>query len=194
LIAGGTFTYAGPYVVNNIARLTPAGWRALEFGFSGGVFALTIRNDSLIAGGDFRRSGRRQVRGVALWRGTSWSEVGGGVDGAVYAFERFQDELVAAGRFTRAGSTSAASIARWNGAAWSPLGSLSGGQAPGDRVRALAVYRGDLIVKGPHARGQHTATWDRRDAGGASVARGVYVLRLRAGATVVTRKLAVVHE
>ncbi len=56
----------------------------------------------------------------------------------------------------------------------------------GRPVRRLAA--GEI-----HAAGQHRLTWDGHDASGRRVASGVYLLRVRAGKTVQTTRLAVVR-
>ncbi len=56
----------------------------------------------------------------------------------------------------------------------------------GHRVRSL--------VQGTSGAGQFLRTWDRRDASGAVVARGVYMIRLKAGDTQATQKVVLLHE
>jgi len=63
----------------------------------------------------------------------------------------------------------------------------------------LGVYHvaGRLVQEIDHssvAAGSYERTWDRRDASGAWVARGVYVLRQAAGAEVVLRKIVLLSE
>ena len=48
-----------------------------------------------------------------------------------------------------------------------------------------------VIASGPARAGRSTARWDTRDAGGARLPGGVYLVRLRAGAQACTRKLVV---
>ncbi len=58
----------------------------------------------------------------------------------------------------------------------------------------LAIYnvRGQLVrtlVSGALLAGRHQAIWDGRDAGGAQVASGLYIYRMRAGEFVTVRKM-----
>jgi hypothetical protein len=58
--------------------------------------------------------------------------------------------------------------------------------APGAVRLELLDVRGTLVtslVSGDESAGRHVVIWDGRDAGGARVASGVYVVRLAAGAT-----------
>jgi hypothetical protein len=52
----------------------------------------------------------------------------------------------------------------------------------------IAGRRVRTIAAGPHGAGRYTATWDLRTAQGQRAARGVYLLRLRAGADQAVRK------
>ena len=56
----------------------------------------------------------------------------------------------------------------------------------GRRLRQLA--------QGAREPGEYSCLWDRRDAGGARAARGVYFVRLRADGARLTRKLVIAHE
>jgi hypothetical protein len=89
---------------------------------------------------------------------------------------------------------------------WSPFEPAGGGPvqiryavgAHRTEVR-LAIHdaRGRLMwASGPSVQnpGQHTQTWDRRDAAGARAARGVYFVRLEAGGATASRKLLVLHH
>jgi hypothetical protein len=63
----------------------------------------------------------------------------------------------------------------------------------------LAVYdpRGRCLWstgRAVHPAGEHVQRWDRRDRGGAVAPRGVYFLRLRAGAAELGRKLVLLHR
>lgn len=48
--------------------------------------------------------------------------------------------------------------------------------------------------EGMQKPGTYVLTWDKHETSGAVVARGVYIVRLRAGAATVARKLVVVHR
>lgn len=58
----------------------------------------------------------------------------------------------------------------------------------------IAVYditgrRIAMLIDGRTGPGQHTVTWSGRDDGGAEVSPGVYIARLKAGTTALSRKL-----
>jgi len=48
-----------------------------------------------------------------------------------------------------------------------------------------------VITSGPARAGRSTASWDTRDAMGARIPGGVYLVRLRAGVQSCTRKVVV---
>ncbi|HTY08672.1 MAG TPA: FlgD immunoglobulin-like domain containing protein, partial [Candidatus Edwardsbacteria bacterium] len=69
---------------------------------------------------------------------------------------------------------------------------------PGERAVSLKVYNlnGQLVrilVSGAQPAGRHAVEWDTRDAGGNSVAAGVYLYRLVAGDLSATKKLTVMR-
>jgi trimeric autotransporter adhesin len=154
LVAGGTFTLAGPTTANLVAvREEATGvWSPLGTGLLPGpslgtrVAALaSLPNGDLIVGGNFAMAGGGTVNNIARWNGSSWSALGSGMNGDVFALAALPNgDLVAGGVFTTAGGGPANFIARWNGFTWSPLG--TGTNAV---VQALAVLpNGDLIAGG----------------------------------------------
>jgi len=71
------------------------------------------------------------------------------------------------------------------------------GLAPGVGRARLAIYdlRGRVLARLPltaESRARGTIDWDRRDARGAAVAAGVYVVRLESSAPTIARKLVLV--
>jgi len=59
---------------------------------------------------------------------------------------------------------------------------------------ALAIYSVDgrlvnVLVDGPVSSGEHSVTWDGRDAGGNRVASGVYLYRLTVDGESISRKM-----
>ena len=61
----------------------------------------------------------------------------------------------------------------------------------GSQVRVGGVNMGRVteIERGPQTAGAHQASWNFRDASGRSVPLGYYILKLRAGDTVLTRRV-----
>jgi hypothetical protein len=49
------------------------------------------------------------------------------------------------------------------------------------------------LAEGPQAAGEFVLEWDRRDTAGASVSRGLYLIRLAAGEQLLTRKVILLH-
>jgi hypothetical protein len=60
-------------------------------------------------------------------------------------------------------------------------------------VYDLAGRRVRVIAQGPARAGRSTARWDTRDAVGARMPSGVYLVRLSSGAQTRTRKVVVLH-
>ena len=101
-------------------------------------YALAEYQGTVVAGGDFEGS-------IASWDGQRWVTLGDGISGShgVRALTGYKDGLVAGGLFNRAGDVDVHSIAFWNGSSWDSLG----GGVEGI-IKAMVVYRGDLIVAG----------------------------------------------
>jgi hypothetical protein len=159
LIVGGRFRFAGPTVVNNIARWDESAstWHPLgppsSPGLNGTVRALALYPETdpptgdLIVGGDFTASTEGDpLNHIAQWNGSSWDHVSGGVEGVtVNALTVYQDELIVGGSFTETGTTTPTyNIARWDGSVWNWLTGLGLNSA----VIALTVYDDELIVGG----------------------------------------------
>ncbi len=119
-------------------------------GINGAVSAMTFWDPDaagpagpvLIAGGEFSCAGRSQVKNIAAWNGVSWSPFGTNGNSTL-AFTMFNGNLIAAGYPTGASGNC---VNRWNGTAWQLLGSITG--VGMFRVRALAVYNGQLVAGG----------------------------------------------
>ncbi len=153
LYIGGSFTFAGDFRANSIARWNGSTWSALGSGVKqnanqGSVNALAIYGADLVVGGYFNTAGGTAARNLARWDGNAWSPLGLGMDGGVSALAVRGTALYAGGSFTvvtNAGPTPVRvnQIAKWDGTAWSPLGSgLNGG------VSALVVSGADLYAGG----------------------------------------------
>jgi hypothetical protein len=73
--------------------------------------------------------------------------------------------------------------------------SLGPGAAPaGLRIYDVAGRVLRTLALGIDGPGQFVRTWDRRDASGTEVARGVYVIRLQAGGIGESRKVVLVQD
>jgi len=153
VIVGGTFSYAGSGIANNIARWNGTAWSALGSGANDSVTSLAVQPDgSLIVGGKFTTAGGVPANRIAKWDGAAWTSLGSGVAGgsapvvndlAVLA----SGSVIAAGVFTSAGAASAANIALWDGQAWSPVGpGLPGANSSVMRVKTLS--NNDLVAAG----------------------------------------------
>lgn len=168
LIVGGSFTQAGGQVVNNIARWDGSTWSPLAgpsgIGMNDRIWALTLYGKQLIAAGAFTQAGGVIVNRIARWDGAAWSPLTGasgtGMDNTVYTLGVFKDGLIAGGMFLQAGGITVNRIARWDGTEWSGLTGASGTGVVDNRVQALAIYNGALIVGGGFTQaGGVTANW-----------------------------------
>lgn len=180
LYAGGDFTAAGQKVASRVARWDGAAWSPLgppgAEGVNDRVEALTVFDDgsgpALYVGGSFTTAGGLAANYVARWDGSSWSALGAGASngtsGTVHALASHNDgsgeALYVGGLFADAGGLLANNLARWDGAAFSVVDSVFG---PGleDRVRALAVFGGELVAAGNFISAEGTtvngiASWD----------------------------------
>jgi len=128
LYAGGEFTTADGFFVDNIAKWNGSAWSELGSGMDDLVRALTVFDDgtgpALYAGGDFTKAGG--VNGtshIAKWNGSVWSPLGTGIynssgsDAPVHALAVFDDgtgqALYAGGLFSGAGGVPSENIAKW---------------------------------------------------------------------------------
>ena len=81
---------------------------------------------------------------------------------------------------------------------FNPATSLAFDVPQGDSAIRLDIIdmRGRVVARllqAPLPPGRHAVTWNGRDTGGREVPSGVYVARLRAGETLVTRKLTLLR-
>lgn len=67
---------------------------------------------------------------------------------------------------------------------------MAGGVPVAEVMRAVD---GTCAAMGDELDGEHAVTWDGRDGHGQPLAAGLYLLRLQAGATVQTTKVALVE-
>lgn len=145
-------------------------------------------NGDLVMGGFFAAVGNATSSNVAVRRNGQWQSLGIGLPSG--ASNRAIECVASYGNLLVAGGTTfnRTSLAAWDGQAWSPLG---GGITSGS-VRALIVYRGDLIVGGQFsdatpANAKYLARWDGSKwyAFGVSPNSFVYSLAIYQGELVV---------
>jgi hypothetical protein len=147
LYIGGSFTFVGYVLANNIAKWDGSAWTTLGSGMdsSSEVKALAVSGTNLYAGGDFTTAGGTPAKYIAKWNGSAWSALGTGI-GDVRALAVSGTNLYAGGLFTTAGGVTANQIAKWDGSAWSALGSGISGM--NSAVYALAVSGTNLYAGG----------------------------------------------
>ncbi|HPD31798.1 MAG TPA: dockerin type I domain-containing protein [Phycisphaerae bacterium] len=152
LIAGGFFEKAGGKPARHIARWDGETWSPLAGGLMSYVIALAVYGDDLIATGSGTVAGGVRADNIARWDGTRWFPLGAAMDHSPYAFADYNGELIAGGEFTYLNGVRCNGIARWSGSAWVSLGEGVAGGKDGTQVRALTVYRGELIAGGNFAQ------------------------------------------
>lgn len=166
---------------------------------------------------------RPAVRG-RLYRfdGSTWAPLSREGNANFDVLAPFQGSLYCGGAFRGIGDKASLGIARWDGAtpvaiaaqdapwltALEPVHVTPPGApvqiayrlgAAGVPVR-LEIYdvRGrlvrSLVRESASNPGRYVTTWDRGDGTGAAVSRGIYFVRLDAGAVQATRKVAVLHR
>ncbi len=217
IYAGGTFTTAGGVSVGNVARWDGVSWHPLGPGLNGTVYSLSVASDgSLYAGGAFRRFASFQASNIARWTGAEWEPVGSGVSGsvngsvpgAVYEVLALESsDVVVGGDFLRAGDVVSPFIALYS---TSPVGADSPPPdlpsqalevAPNPTSGAATVWAtgaGQATITVYDALGRRVAVaFDGVLAGRtrvalpASLAPGVYVVRLAIRDAVQTARLVV---
>lgn len=206
LYAAGTFTSIGGGPANRVAVWNGSTWSALGGGVSNRVFDIKRYRGELFATGEFLLAEGNAANFVARWNGTSWSAMGGGLNARGFCLAVYRDSLFVGGDFTVAGGHYACGIASWAGAAptgappapraadlalraapspfadrttiaWTqPVAARASVQVIDLAGRAIATLHDGALPAGAHAR-----AWDGRDAGGAAVPPGVYLVRVVAG-------------
>lgn len=221
LYAVGGFSRAGTAVTHGIASWDGSTWSAI--GDRADLFFRDAAwyNGELVASASYYAP-RPAVRG-RLYRfdGSNWTPLSRESNANFDVLVPFEGGLYCGGAFQRIGDKSSRGIARWDGLVpvdfgteapqpWAVLESLRVPR-PGSSVQvsyrlgvegvpvSLGIYdvRGRLVrslVREVGRSGRFTATWDRLDESGASVARGIYLVRLEAAPVSATRKLALVHR
>ena len=177
LYVGGSFTMAGNFGMNHVARWDGGTWNALGFGTDDTVVALQMFDDGtgpkLYVGGVFVNAGGMPARGIAKWDGIDWSPVGGSVDGDVKSLAIFDDghgpALYAGGSFAHAGGVLVNHVARWDGTHWA---ALAGGVSHPNMTPSVetlkvaddgtgpALFAGGLFESAGGTPALHIARWD----------------------------------
>ncbi|MFN0131976.1 MAG: hypothetical protein ACKVW3_05530 [Phycisphaerales bacterium] len=88
--------------------------------------------------------------GILAYDASGWDTLGRGLGAPVRAFAEFQGDLILGGDFSVAGGRRVNHVTRWDGTTFHPLGTGVGSTTPliGNGVRAMTVFRNELIVAG----------------------------------------------
>ncbi len=113
------------------------------------VGALGHYNGDLIAGGGCYGETCNKSS-LARWTGFEWVNFGKELDGYVNTMLQWGELLVVGGHFKIKGLSGVHNLAAWNGSSWQSL--QAGGLGNYNRIMALAIYDGDLIIGGSFAR------------------------------------------
>lgn len=182
-------------------------WHDMSAG-ARGVDVLQVAQSRLFGAGEFLDADSTTwVYGVGEWTGSRWKLLGSGMNGFIYALADYGGDLYAAGDFSWANGKPSFGIARWMGLtrldapadvpAALRLSAPRPNPASGPQrfaftlpaashvrlvIHDVAGRRVATLLDESRAAGTHAATWDGRDASGASAAPGTYFARLRTDA------------
>jgi trimeric autotransporter adhesin len=204
LVAGGSFTAAGAFSANFIARFDSKNqrWSPIGGGVNDWVRALAIYNGDLIAAGDFTVADGQPANHIARWNeaAAKWQPLGSGLSDNVWALTVYNGELIAGGDFTSAGGNNANRVARWNDStsSWTAVQHSNGSNGVNNDVFALGVFDNQLIIGGAftQAGGQPAVSivsWDgnafqampaNAPPPGGGLAAGVYSIAVYDGALI----------
>jgi hypothetical protein len=211
LYATGEFDSAGGKLVNNIAKWDGREWSALGIGLNVlmdfdmdeiGAFAIAVDNSGdVYAGGDFKQAGGIAVNQIARWDGSAWSAMGSGIEKLWYGIHSMvidkSGSIYIGGNFLYAGNKVSPYIARCNLAGTAvlpgniakksvacPAFNLHSGTVNFNLVSAAQVTYCIYTLSGKQVlqtskslnAGNHVL---RINTG--KMARGVYILHLKAG-------------
>ncbi|MFQ5599137.1 MAG: FlgD immunoglobulin-like domain containing protein [Candidatus Krumholzibacteriia bacterium] len=172
---------AGGVLVNYIGQWDEAGdsWMPLGSGTNGAVFALATYLGSLFVGGEFTSAGDKASLRIARWDRPPASS---------FAVTDAQTEVL---------EDAVKRIWRHTEDVDGTIGFTFRVVESGTPVR-IAIYnaRGQLvrtIVRRVFDAGEYSDRWNRRDAAGTRVARGVYFVSFDAGSIHMNRKLVLVR-
>lgn len=175
LIVGGRFLNAGGSPAARIASWDGASWSPIGGGFDDDVYALGVYNGYLIAGGAFSEAGGY----VALWDGSVWRPVSDIVTAV---------EEIDTGELPRDFSLYQNYPNPFN-----PSTSISYSLPERSRVKIevmnLLGQKVNTLVDRVQSPGKYRVDWDSTNEKGESVANGVYLYRITAGAFTDTKKM-----
>jgi len=159
-VVGGNF-WGEP--LNSIARFDGAAWLPLGSGVGPATFhpyvtCMAVFEDALVTGGQFLTAGGVSVQGLARWDGVAWRAFPDERAAGPNTLTVLGGSLYAGGRFLIPGSTTQRTgVLRWDDPTWVSLGQNS----PNDDVRALALYRSQLVAGGDFINaGQFISAFD----------------------------------
>jgi trimeric autotransporter adhesin len=121
-----------------------SGFKAMGQGLTGNIFALAKDNNYIYAAGEFTGM---VTKGLARWDGSKWigwgTSTGMDIGMRINSIALIANKAYVGGNFDKIDGKVASKIAVWDDNAWQ---NMSNG-ANGD-VRALSVYKGQLVVGG----------------------------------------------
>ncbi|RZL07781.1 MAG: T9SS type A sorting domain-containing protein, partial [Hymenobacter sp.] len=217
LYVGGNFATAGTTPVNYVAKWDGTTWSPLgtgtATGTNGTVAALAVAGSTVYAGGYFSKAGGATVGCVAKWDGTSWSSLGTGLNGAVRALGTGTDTKVnVGGQFIALGDgskaafyfsvyndgptvlssptpTVAAQVSVYPNPSQGSFSVTMPGLVGAATVRAeLLTGLGQVVRRQVELLPASGTTFTLSTNG---LAPGSYILRLSAGATILTKQVAI---
>jgi hypothetical protein len=112
------------------------------------TYCFAVYNSQLYAGGSFVSASNKPAKHIAVWDGDHWSPLLSGVNGEVNTMLVYEGKLYVGGAFDSAGGNPAHAIAVWDGHTWSAVGDGFTNEGHVARVRALAIYNGELYAGG----------------------------------------------
>ncbi|MFA5670164.1 MAG: T9SS type A sorting domain-containing protein [Balneolaceae bacterium] len=120
-VGGDFTTVDGASVnAKNIAVWNGIDWNPVGLGFDAPVHALTFKDNVLFAGGEFENSGISEISRIASWNGTKWNSIGSGIKNT-YGSDRVlalaittDNHLYIGGVFAKVGDKIAQSISSYD--------------------------------------------------------------------------------
>ncbi len=138
----GAMTFAGPLVINSVAKWDGNNWVNLGNGCTHDlVFCAEKYLGNLFIGGSiWEIDYNPNIKNLGIWDGTNWHGPSiGKPNGPVYDFKVFDNKLFIAGDFGHFGTTVFNKIAAYDGTNWLNVGSIG-------KAYALEVFNGELYA------------------------------------------------